>query len=52
MKVLARARGHTHLNQFTVDDLTTWDRNMAYLSGVPYGGVVPLEQRGDGPTIP
>ena len=39
MKVLARACGHTHLNQFTLDDLTTWKRDMADLSGVPYGGV-------------
>jgi glutamate synthase domain-containing protein 2 len=43
MKVVARACGHSHLREFSVDDLTTWDRDMAYLSGVPYGGVVPLE---------
>ena len=42
MQILARACGHTHLNQFCLDDLTTWDREMAYLSGVNYGGVVPL----------
>jgi glutamate synthase domain-containing protein 2 len=42
MKVLARACGHTHLNQFHVGDLTTLDRDMAYLSGVKYAGVVPL----------
>jgi glutamate synthase domain-containing protein 2/nitrite reductase/ring-hydroxylating ferredoxin subunit len=41
MKLLARACGHTHLSQLTVDDLTTWDREMAYLSGVRYGGAVP-----------
>ncbi len=39
MSILARACGHTHLNQFNVDDLTTWDREMAHLSGVAYGGV-------------
>ena len=39
MKVMARACGHNHLNQFCVDDLTTWNREMAYLSGVQYGGV-------------
>jgi glutamate synthase domain-containing protein 2 len=39
MKILARACGHTHLNQFCVDDLTTWKAEMARLSGVPYGGV-------------
>ena len=39
MKILARACGHTHLNQLCVDDLTTWKAEMARLSGVPYGGV-------------
>ena len=43
MQVLARACGHTHLNQFCIDDLTTWKRDMAYLSGVSYGGVTPLQ---------
>ena len=42
MQVLARACGHTHLNQFCADDLTTWHREMAYLSGVHYAGVTPL----------
>lgn len=42
MKVLARACGHTHLNQFRMDDLTTWKRDIAYLTGVAYGGVTPL----------
>ncbi len=43
MKVLARACGHTHLSQFNCDDLTTWKRDMALLSGVSYAGVGPLE---------
>lgn len=38
MKILARACGHTHLNQFGRDDLTTWKEEMARLSGVSYGG--------------
>ena len=42
MKVLARACGHTHFNQFRHTDLTTWKRDVAYLTGVAYGGVVPL----------
>ena len=42
MQILARACGHTHLNQFAVSDLTTFDRDMAYLTGVKYAGVVPL----------
>lgn len=42
MQVMARACGHSHLNQFSIDDLTTLDREMAYLTGVEYAGVVPL----------
>ena len=42
MQVLARACGHSHLNQFAIDDLTTYNRDMAYLTGIRYGGVVPL----------
>jgi nitrite reductase/ring-hydroxylating ferredoxin subunit len=39
MQVLARACGHSHLNQFAIDDLTSFDRNVADLAGVAYGGV-------------
>jgi glutamate synthase domain-containing protein 2/nitrite reductase/ring-hydroxylating ferredoxin subunit len=39
MTVLARACGHTDLNQFCTDDLTTFDREMAHLTGIAYGGV-------------
>ena len=39
MQVLARAMGHSHLNQFVPRDLTTFKRDMAELSGVAYGGV-------------
>ncbi len=42
MKLLARACGHTHLQQLRSTDLTTWKRDVAYLTGVSYGGVVPL----------
>ncbi|MEM7532497.1 MAG: glutamate synthase-related protein [Chloroflexota bacterium] len=42
MEVLARACGHRHFNQFSLDDLTTWNRDIAYLTGVKYAGVVPL----------
>jgi glutamate synthase domain-containing protein 2 len=42
MKLLARACGHNHLNQFRHQDLTTWKRDIAYLTGVAYGGAVPL----------
>jgi nitrite reductase/ring-hydroxylating ferredoxin subunit len=39
MQVLARACGHDHLRGFCLDDLTTFDEQMARLSGVPFGGV-------------
>jgi glutamate synthase domain-containing protein 2/nitrite reductase/ring-hydroxylating ferredoxin subunit len=39
MKVLSRACGHRSLADFSIDDLTTFDRDMASLAGVPYGGV-------------
>jgi len=39
MQVMARACGYSHLNQFCLEDLTTWKRDMADLSGVAYGGV-------------
>jgi glutamate synthase domain-containing protein 2 len=41
MTVLARACGHTDLAQFCTDDLTTFDREMAHLTGIAYGGVAP-----------
>ena len=44
MSVMARACGHDHLNQFCIDDLTTWKRELVYLSGVSYGGAVPLDR--------
>jgi len=40
MQVMARACGHDHLNKFTPNDLATWKRDMAYLSGVKYAGMV------------
>jgi methylamine---glutamate N-methyltransferase subunit C len=42
MSVLARANGHDHLSKFNIDDLTTFNRDMAYLTGISYGGVTPL----------
>jgi nitrite reductase/ring-hydroxylating ferredoxin subunit len=39
MTVLARACGHASLNDFTIDDLSTFDGDMASLAGVAYGGV-------------
>jgi glutamate synthase domain-containing protein 2/nitrite reductase/ring-hydroxylating ferredoxin subunit len=39
MQVMARACGHRHLNEFRLEDLTTFRREMAELSGVRFGGV-------------
>lgn len=39
MTVLAGAAGHHSLSDFTVEDLTTFKRDMADLTGIPYGGV-------------
>mgnify|MGYP000073330730 CR=1 FL=1 len=41
MQVMARACGHDHLSKFNADDLTTWKRDMADLSGVAFGGLSP-----------
>ena len=41
MQVMARACGHDHLSKFNADDLTTWKREMADLSGVAFGGHSP-----------
>ena len=38
MKILARACGHRSLSDFNINDLTSWKKDMADLSGVPYGG--------------
>lgn len=39
MKILARACGHTHMREFCIDDLTTYRREIADLTGIPYAGV-------------
>ena len=39
MKVMARACGHDHLNQFNLSDLTTWKREISELAGIEYGGI-------------
>ena len=38
IKVMARACGHRHISEFEINDLTTWNQNMAGLSGIHYGG--------------
>ncbi|MDU8943755.1 glutamate synthase-related protein [Ovoidimarina sediminis] len=39
MQLMARACGHDHLSKFTIDDLTTWKKDMSDLTGIRYGGV-------------
>ena len=39
MQVMAGACGHNHLNQFNVDDLTTWKKQTAELTGIAFAGV-------------
>ena len=39
MQVLARAAGHRHLQDFSIEDLTTFKTDIASLTGVTYGGV-------------
>ncbi|MBE9560988.1 MAG: alpha-hydroxy-acid oxidizing protein [Proteobacteria bacterium] len=43
MTVLSRAAGHQHLNEFTIDDLTTFKTDMAQLTGIAYGGVASVD---------
>jgi len=38
MKVMARACGHSSLNQFEKDDLATFNHEMSKLSGISYSG--------------
>ena len=39
MKVLNRACGHSHLNEFELNDLTTWKQEMSDLAGIPFAEV-------------
>ncbi len=39
MRLMARACGHRHLRDFTIDDLTTFKSDIRQLTGIPYGGV-------------
>jgi glutamate synthase domain-containing protein 2/nitrite reductase/ring-hydroxylating ferredoxin subunit len=39
MSVLARASGHSHLKDFSIEDLTTFKKEMSSLTGIAYGGV-------------
>jgi len=41
MTVMARACGHSHLNEFSHDDLATFDSKLAQLSGIEFSGFNP-----------
>lgn len=41
LQVMARACGHSHLNQFNQNDITTWKKEMADLTGIAYAGFDP-----------
>jgi glutamate synthase domain-containing protein 2 len=43
MQVMARACGHDSLDKFDKNDLATWHRDMAILSGVQFSGFSKLE---------
>ncbi len=43
MQVMARACGHNDLSKFNNNDLATWHREMALLSGVSYSGVMDIK---------
>ena len=43
MQVMARACGHRSLSDFKREDLVTWKREIAWLTGVDYAGVVPVQ---------
>ena len=42
MQVMARACGHNDLGKFNNNDLATWHREMALLSGVEYSGLMDI----------
>jgi glutamate synthase domain-containing protein 2 len=39
MQVMARACGHDHLNKFNQNDLTSWKKDMAELTGIKFAGM-------------
>ena len=41
MQVMARACGHNHLQKFNQNDITTWKKEMAELTGISFAGFDP-----------
>lgn len=52
MKVMARACGHSHLNQFSKDDLASWNKELAEIAGIEWSGFVENRkaEQGDAPN--
>jgi glutamate synthase domain-containing protein 2 len=40
IQVIARACGHADVNDFNFNDLSTYNREIHYLTGIPYAGVI------------
>ncbi|WP_299887060.1 glutamate synthase-related protein [uncultured Lacinutrix sp.] len=40
IKVVARSCGYNNINKFNQDDLSTCNRDMHYLTGINYGGII------------
>ncbi len=38
IQVMARACGHSHVNQFSKDDLASWNADMAKMAGIEFAG--------------
>jgi len=43
MKMMAKACGHNELNKLNKNDLSTWKKEMALLSGIKYSGFADIE---------
>lgn len=41
MKVMARACGHAHISDFSINDITSWHKEMAELAGIHWAGATP-----------
>lgn len=41
IQVMARACGHTHVNQFSKEDLASWQYDLARMAGIEYAGYDP-----------
>ena len=49
---MSRACGHHDLNKFGLEDLSTWHREMALLSGVHFSGMLAQGQTSPGDNSP